>query len=488
MKKRIIIFSIFTALCMSVTGCNGSSEKETTVETKKETVVETETEFETEAETEFMISSIDGDWICVDMSIDDNGTMVSKEDLESMFGMKVADIIHLVAYGDGTGEISMMGDTAPVMWTEADGKYQIQIAAQDMGEEEGLHFTAEIVNNQLVLVEESVGTMNETEEYITKTIYTFDHNGIISKLLPGWDLKLTNEEQLQMSNFMVSGTFIAVDGKLYGNYNGESHGEGTFTMAEIVDGDTIELKNAKAVEENCRAYYLTEHEGNIYGILDYSKIIKIKAGETAYEVIYEGGCDYLQIFENQLYFANEDYKFVTMGLDGGEVQIVIDQGEMYYPYILPNKMVVYQNDPDNETIHMYDLNTGSDVKLTDVVSYEPILCGDFIYFYTPVSDEKSALYRVNLYSGLVETSPETINFTYYIGNGQITFGIGGLATGNLEDWNKATELPGGIYVMYPKYHNGEIGVAMYSDGEHFVVKDFADLENKTKIGYNYVAK
>ena len=42
--------------------------------------------------------------------------------------------------------------------------------------------------------------------------------------------------------------------------------------------------------------------------------------------------------------------------------------------------------------------------------------------------------------------------------------------------------------MYPKYHNGEIGVAMYSDGEHFVVKDFADLENKTKIGYNYVAK
>lgn len=486
MKKRIIILSLMTALCMSITGCGDSSEKETAAETKKESVVETEKESETEAETELMISSIDGDWVCVDMSMDDNGTSISKEDLESMFGMKVADIIHLVAYGDGTGEMSMMGEIAPVVWKEENGKYSIYPAVEGMEEE--LLFTAEIVNNQLIIVEESVGTMNETEEYITKTIYTFDHNGIISKILPGWDLKLTNEEQLKMSNFMVGGTFIAADGKLYGNYNGESHGEGTFTMAEIVDGDTLELKNAKAVEENCRAYYLTEHEGYIYGILDYSKIIKIKSGETAYEVIYEGGCDYLQIFEDQIYFSDENYKFVSMGLDGGEVQTVIDQEEMYYSYILPNEMVIYQNDPDNESLHMYDLNTGNDVKLTDVVSYEPILCGDYVYYYTPVDDEKSALCRVNLISSAVETSPETIHFTYYIGNGQVTFGIGGLATGSLEEWDKATELPGGIYVMYPKYHNGEIGVAMYSDGEHFVVKDFADIENKTKIGYNYVAK
>ena len=42
--------------------------------------------------------------------------------------------------------------------------------------------------------------------------------------------------------------------------------------------------------------------------------------------------------------------------------------------------------------------------------------------------------------------------------------------------------------MYPQYSNGEICVGMYSDGEVFLLNDFADTENKTKIGYNYVAQ
>lgn len=484
MKKRVIAFLMIMTISFSLTACGSESKpKESETEAAEETTEETTEEI---VEKELVITSIAGDWNCVGMSMDDNGTQVKTEDFESLMGMKIGDMCHLTAYGDGTVEMKMMDEMGSFVWTEEGGKYKLSFGdSEDQG---GEVMTAEIKDNQLILVSESVSS-SDGEEYKTITTCTFDYNGKQSKLIEGWDYEVSKEEVLAISNFMMGSPYVVVDGILYGCFGGAEYGKGTFSMAEIVPGELPELKEAKVIDERGRARYLVESDGYIYGSLNNEKIIKMKAGDTKYEIIYEGSCDYIQLVGDEIRFTDEEYKYCSIGLNGGEKTIVIDQADMYYPYALSNDMVVYQNDPDNESIHIYDLKTGNDYKLNDAVSYEPIIYGDYLYYYSSVDDENSILYRLDLYSGKIEESESTVNFNIFIMDDKLIIGgHGGIPVVNLEDWNTFKNVVAGIYTMYPQYSNGEICVGKYSDGEVFILNDFADTESKTKIGYNYVAQ
>lgn len=46
-----------------------------------------------------------------------------------------------------------------------------------------------------------------------------------------------------------------------------------------------------------------------------------------------------------------------MGLDGKNKETVLDKG-VFYPYQVSSKFLIYQDDADGETLHVYNMEDG----------------------------------------------------------------------------------------------------------------------------------
>ena len=99
--------------------------------------------------------------------------------------------------------------------------------------------------------------------------------------------------------------------------------------------------------------YLTEHDGYIYATENSEKIIRVKAGGSKVETLYEGECQYMQVTEDGIYFTDKDCRFCRIGMDGGDKTTVIDKA-VFYPYFVAENMILYQDDKDGESLYMYD--------------------------------------------------------------------------------------------------------------------------------------
>jgi hypothetical protein len=430
------------------------------------------------------ITSIEGNWKCIEMTMEEQGSIVETEELEEMYSMKAEEIIQLTAYGDGTGNMIFYGDEAEIVWTEEEeGKYLINLS-YDGQVDDSSAMDGVLQDNELTIKMIETYTADDKE---IETIMSFvlEHQGKVSKFFKDFDFKLTDEEILKMSNFISTGQFIEVDGNLYGNYGGESVGTGTFSMGKLEKDDEPRVNEVRKIQEQALATYLTEYEGYIYGILNHQKIFKIESGQIELKTLYEGPCDYLQILNDKIYYTDENYHLMSMELDGTNSTLVIGEAEMYYTYVLPNEMVMYQNDSDNESIHFYDLKTGEDIKVNDVVSYCPIIYGDYLYYTSP-KEEEYTFNRVDLYSGNVETTPDImIGGEFIIENGSIVYAEGGFPTVSVDKWDKLTEGNFGGMSVWIYYSNGETRLYSDSNGKMYLTFDkFNSFENVGTIGYN----
>ncbi|NLY82936.1 MAG: DUF5050 domain-containing protein [Clostridiales bacterium] len=470
MKKKLMVVITVFIICFCITGCGDSSGGDVEKKVKK---------------TELEITSIEGGWKCVDIKIEEDGTKMEKKEIEDMYEMKADEIIQLTAYGDGTGEMIFFGDYANITWTEEKDKYVIKVTSAE-STEEPLTMDALLKDNKLTIKFVDSYTADGVELESTMN-FEFEHQGKVSKFFENFDINLSDKEVLKMSNFMATGQCIVVDETLYGNFGGEFVGKGTFSMGKIKKGDEPKVSDVKEIAKQSLATYLTEKDGHIYGILNNEKIIKVKVGNSKVETLYEGGCDYLQIVGDKMYYTDENYSLYTMSLDGKNKTNVIDKKEIYYTYILPNEKVLYQDDSDKESLHMHDLKTGEDVKLNDVVSYCPIIYGDHIYYTSP-KGEKYTFNRLDLYSGNVETAPgNMLESEFVIENGNIVFGEGGLPTLSVNKWNKLSETNYGGMVSRIYYSDGKTRLYSDSNGKMYLTFDkFNSAEDKVTIGYNHI--
>lgn len=468
MKNKI--FALLTAImmCFAFAGCGGAdSDKEAAGPEKAAP------------------TSIIGDWECVDVEMTDNGETISKKDLEKMLGMKVKKMMNITAYGDGTAEMTIMGDSGSVTWTEADGTYTIITGSEA---EDGSSNTAVLKDSKLILtIKDNYSADDKKTE--TSTTYTLKYIGKKSKLINGGEIKFTDDETRAMSNYMNEGQYLVVDDVLYGCFGGKKFGEGKFQFADITDGDKADIKNKQVIRKDVTTKYLTEHEGYIYGILNNAEIVKVKAGETKYKTIYEGGCDYLQIIGGEIYFADENYKLCKMNLNGKKKETVFDKEQVYFPYFLSKNVMIYQNDPDNESLHLYNYKTGEDTKLNDVRSYRPVLCGDYLYYVSAATEDKFYFNRMDMYSGKVETTEEgSYDIGFFIEDGKIAFANGGAPAVKVDEWNQMFNKNFGGEVMIPKYSDGHIRILAMTNGDTYICNDDfnKNYEHSNGIGYCYV--
>lgn len=460
MKKILPIVLLSFILCFSMAGCGGGNDKSP------------------EPEEELKATSIEGSWKCVDMSMVDGDSTYGKEDLEELYGAKAKDVAALTAYGDGSGEFTYMGNTGAVTWTESEEGYDI-----DLGD--GQVMKAELKDNTLTLTSEDSYMSDDTEIKMVVT-YTLEYQGKTSKFFNDWNLALTDDEIREMSNYMAYGHYVVADGYLYGDFGGKKETSHIVSMAEIKMGNEPELGKVKTIEDDGWAAYLTEHDGYIYGTISDSKIIKIKVGEAKYDTIYDKTANSLQIVGNKIYFTDENAYLCTMSLDGKNIKTVLDKA-VYYPYVLPNNTVIYQDDADGESLHIYSLKEKEDVKINSVVSYVPIISGDYVYYFTPSGEEFYHLERVDLYSGKVETAPDELEYlNYFIEDGEITFGFGGMPSVSMDEWDKLGTKNYGGFTITPEYSNGELRVFSEPSGAIYAACDtFKSRKGTIELGFYY---
>ncbi len=445
MRKIFLVMLVSITLCFALAGC-GEEETSAGTEPQKEALI---------------AESIVGIWECENISMDG----ITTEEMEELYDMEVSEMAALTAYSDGTADFSFVGDGAQVKWKETDGGYSIILDGEEM--------PATLKDNKL----EVVSTGGDAA-----LTMVFAYKGRISEVIAGWNLKLTDEEVLNMSNFMAGGSALIVNDKLYGVYGGAEYGKGAFCVSDVKAGGTPSIKNEIVIWEDCYVNCLCEYEGAVYGVLNFEKIVKVVGSNI--ETVYEGFCDYMQIVDGKIYFCGEDYKFYSIDMDGSNKTLVIDKKDMYYAYVLPNGMMIYQDDPDNESLHIYNLETKEDYKLNNEVSYTPVIHGDYIYYVVPAGDNMYNFKRIDLYTGEVESAEGTTESDIHIfENGNIVFSAPGNPVFSVSEWDKIGEGGFSGMVAYIYYSNGEVRVIAASDGELFICSPGSD--EKTSIGYGF---
>lgn len=84
----------------------------------------------------------------------------------------------------------------------------------------------------------------------------------------------------------------------------------------------------------------------------------------------------------------------SQSLNGGDLQTVVDK-EIYYPYFICSDWMIFQDDADDESLHLYNTAHGTELNITYVPSYNPILDGHYLY-YADSTQEGYFLCRIDM--------------------------------------------------------------------------------------------
>ena len=219
--------------------------------------------------------------------------------------------------------------------------------------------------------------------------------------LPSLDAEAT----MAMSNWISGyGSRLILDGRFYGSYFlAADHSAHMVAFDLVNDGSSIRAEAWQLLDETCTPNYLQARDGRLY-YARYDRdaeedlsIESIRLDGSDRRRLYDGPCCYLSLRGDRLYFTDAGYRLLSTDLDGGDLQTVLDK-EVYYPYMLDEDWLLYQDDADNESLHLYHLPDRIDLKLTDRPGYAPIVSGQTLFFAVEAEGAENAfrLARIDL--------------------------------------------------------------------------------------------
>lgn len=218
-----------------------------------------------------------------------------------------------------------------------------------------------------------------------------------------YEANFSSEQTCEMSNFMMCGRYLIEDDVLYGLSHSEDLNGGLAATPIYMKGDFPEFEETVILDGRGAASYLNKSGDVLYYIMNYEEICRINVDGSGLEVLYEGACDYLQVHNDRIYFTDENYHYMSMDMNGKDLKTVVDR-EIYYPYFIGSDWMVFQDDADSESLHLYNAVYGEEMKLTDSVSHAPVMNGKYLYFVDG-SDSGNYLSRIDM-SNLDNLTPE----------------------------------------------------------------------------------
>jgi len=157
-------------------------------------------------------------------------------------------------------------------------------------------------------------------------------------------------------------------------------------------------------------YYVNVYDGYVYYNRDGGGICRVPIDGGDVEVLIPHACDYLQVCGGCIWFCDEDYCLFRADLDGDNEQPVMDK-EIYFPYLLNEDWLLYQDDPDGETLHLRHLPTGEDARVCDEVVYYTYLWNTDL-FAIMIRDGDPYLIKIDLINPEIEYDEAAQAFSY----------------------------------------------------------------------------
>ena len=302
-----------------------------------------------------------GYWVADSMVME--GTEFTNEDMTSIFGPGDA-VLTLAFKDDMTYTGILFEEPLSGTYSETETGYDLDMMGETL--------TASLADGTLTvtLAEGSFFTLVNQEEM---------PEALGKNPLATYDPNFTAEETCAMSNFMAFGWYYIEDDVLYGLTHTVSDNGSLGATPIYMKGDFPEFEETTLLDESGQANYLTKHGDYLYYTMNLESICRIKLDGTGKETLYQGACDYLLIHQDRLYFTDEDYCLVSTDLEGKDLKTVVDR-EIYYPYFICSDWMVFQDDADDESLHLYNTTYGTEFNLTEEPSFNPVLDGHWLYF------------------------------------------------------------------------------------------------------------
>ncbi|MBR2491355.1 MAG: DUF5050 domain-containing protein [Ruminiclostridium sp.] len=302
-----------------------------------------------------------GYWVADSMVME--GTEFTNEDMTSIFGPGDA-VLTLAFKDDMTYTGILFEEPLSGTYSETETGYDLDMMGETL--------TASLADGTLTvtLAEGSFFTLVNQEEM---------PEALGKNPLATYDPNFTAEETCALSNFMAFGWYYIEDDVLYGLTHTVSDNGSLGATPIYMKGDFPEFEETTLLDESGQANYLTKHGDYLYYTMNLESICRIKLDGTGKETLYQGACDYLLIHQDRLYFTDEDYCLVSTDLEGKDLKTVVDR-EIYYPYFICSDWMVFQDDADDESLHLYNTTYGTEFNLTEEPSFNPVLDGHWLYF------------------------------------------------------------------------------------------------------------
>jgi len=454
MKKWIVWILTLSVILGLLAGCGGSEEKIAEQVPTEAPVVTQPTE---PAPVQKPVT--EGYWVAEKIEMD--GVEFSGEDMTGIFG--TADTIMSLAFNaEGSFDSVLFGDyykgaysgTADALELDFDGEAVKGVCTDDT----------------LVLeMKDGSFTLKRQDQMPDKLA-----NNPWVTYAPEFD----GNQTAAMSNFMTYGWYLIDDGVLYGLTHSQSLDGNLGATPFYMKGDFPEFEQTSILDANGRANYLCKDGDTLYYIRDYAAVCRVNTDGSGAEVLYEGACDYLQIHGGRLYFTDENYHFVSTDMNGSDLQTVVDK-EIYYPYFICQDWMIFQDDADDESLHLYNTTHGTELNITYYPSYNPILDGHYLY-YTDVSDEGYFLCRVDMrdpYTFTFDGSDLPLLESSFLMDEEFVYGTNSNIL-TKEEWKKLTDTKDAVeaaevyvceeYTVYHEYDSDGLIISKYlmSKEEH----------------------
>lgn len=204
----------------------------------------------------------------------------------------------------------------------------------------------------------------------------------------------------QQNRVQNNGSFLIAGDWVYG-HGWDSRGNSQLIKTRVGGGDRTVLddgfaKNIYTIGD--QLYYMKGHVED-YGIyrMDINgenKQLLVKAfgsmqivGDFIYYI------DYTDEALNDRVSGNTPYCHLYRCDLNGENQTEIIAKPVFHAFVFADG-ILYQDDPDNESLHICDLDGKNDIKLNDCRSYQPLYDGQFIYYNCIDDNDVSSIRKV----------------------------------------------------------------------------------------------
>ncbi len=206
--------------------------------------------------------------------------------------------------------------------------------------------------------------------------------------LPNFDAA----ESAKMGSFMYSGYYLMNEAyyiRGFGDLLRVTH------AYQIKDGAIERLEGGVSsvdYKDVLAAGYLAEGPGKaVFFRNNQGEIGRITIGQEGHSILVTGGVHTMQVAGDKLYYTKgEDYRLFRSDLDGKGEEKVLDK-EIFFPYVVGN-FVVFQDDDDGESIHLYNMVDKSDKKILDGPAYSPNIVGNWMFCF--VQDKETGYYQI----------------------------------------------------------------------------------------------